>query len=309
MARILVVGSSTTDMTVRLPRLPGPGQTVLGGALFSGHGGKGANQAVAAARARGDVVFITAVGDDALGRQALDACRREGIDVAHVRALPGLCSGVALIFVGHDGENMIGVAPGANSALHADDVAGLPDHLFAPDRLLLVGGLEVPLDVIEAALRRASSASMTTLLNPAPFHPDLVDSAALGMVDVLTPNRIELGQLAGINTETIDGVLLACEAIQHGAPRLNIVVTLGSRGCLVRTREGLVSKIPPHPVLAVDAVGAGDAFSGALAVALAEGRPLAEAATWANAAAALSVTIQGAQASAPTREAIDQWAR
>ena len=150
---------------------------------------------------------------------------------------------------------------------------------------------------------------MTTVLNPAPFHPDLVDSAALGMVDVLTPNRIELGQLAGINTETIDGVLLACEAIQHGAPRLNIVVTLGSRGCLVRTREGLVSKIPPHPVLAVDAVGAGDAFSGALAVALAEGRPLAEAATWANAAAALSVTIQGAQASAPTREAIDQWAR
>lgn len=306
MARLLVIGSSNTDMTVRLPRLPGPGQTVLGGALFSGHGGKGANQAVAAARAGGEVVFVTAVGDDPFGRAALDACRREGVDVAHSRTLPGLSSGVALIFVGDEGENMIGVAPGANSALNVADVAGLPSDLFASDRLLLIGGLEVPLDVIEQSLARASSALMPTVLNPAPFHPELVASRMLSDVDVLTPNRIELGQLAGMDIDSDDDVIRACEAVQERAPRLNLVVTLGARGCLLRTNDGRIVKLAAHRVEALDAVAAGDAFNGALAVALAEGRVLSEAASWANAAAALAVTRIGAQSSLPTRAAIDR---
>ena len=306
MARLLVIGSSNTDMTVRLPRLPGPGQTVLGGALFSGHGGKGANQAVAAARAGGEVVFVTAVGDDPFGRAALDACRREGVDVAHSRTLPGLSSGVALIFVGDEGENMIGVAPGANSALNVADVAGLPSDLFASDRLLLIGGLEVPLDVIEQSLARASSALMPTVLNPAPFHLELVASRMLSDVDVLTPNRIELGQLAGMDIDSDDDVIRACEAVQERAPRLNLVVTLGARGCLLRTNDGRIVKLAAHRVEALEAVAAGDAFNGALAVALAEGRVLSEAASWANAAAALAVTRIGAQSSLPTRAAIDR---
>src|SRR4030081_3387680 len=148
MARVLVLGSSNTDLTVRLPRLPLPGQTVLGGSLLTGPGGKGANQAVAAARAGGGVVFVSAVGDDAFGQTSLSVFGREGIDVAHVLVREGTPSGVALIFIGDGGENMIGVAPGANASLGLDDVDRLPDELFRPDGLLLIGGLEVPLAAV-----------------------------------------------------------------------------------------------------------------------------------------------------------------
>src|SRR3954471_22939211 len=151
MARVVVLGSSNTDMSVRLPHLPLPGQTVLGGSLLTGPGGKGANQAVAAARAGGEVVFVAAVGDDAFGRASLDGLRREKVDVAHVRAREGAASGVALIFVNDEGENMIGVAPGANDSLGAVDIDRLPDDLFGPDRLLLVAGLEVPMAPVEHA--------------------------------------------------------------------------------------------------------------------------------------------------------------
>ena len=307
MARVLAIGSSNTDMTIRLPRLPRPGQTVLGGSLLNGPGGKGANQAVAAARAGGKVVFVTAVGDDAFGRDALDVYRREGVDVSHARTLPGVASGVALIFVDDGGENMIGVTSGANARLGVEDVDRLPAGLFVRDQLLLVAGLEVPLEPIGRAMRRASEAGMRVVLNPAPFHEGLADSGILDGVDVLTPNRVELGQLTGIETETTDGVLRACRAVQERSPRLNVVVTLGGEGCLVRSADGQTVNVPAHPVRAVDAVGAGDAFNGSLAVALAEGRPLVEAAAWANAAAALAVTAPGAQSALPTRAQIDRF--
>src|SRR5262245_34335341 len=167
MPRVIVFGSSNTDMTVRLPRLPAPGQTVLGRSYASTPGGKGANQAVAARRAGAEVVFVTAVGDDDLGRQALELYRREGIDVGHVRVVEGVASGVALIFVDDGGENLIGVAPGANHWLTPDDVDELSASLFRKGDVLLAS-VEIPVETVIRALRRGAEAEMLTILNPAP---------------------------------------------------------------------------------------------------------------------------------------------
>jgi ribokinase len=303
MARLLVIGSSNTDMTVRLPRLPAPGQTVLGGSLLNGPGGKGANQAVAAARAGADVVFVAAVGSDAFGRQALENYRNEGIDVAHIRTLPGVASGVALIFVGEAGENMIGVAPGANALLATDDVDRLPDALFGPDGILLVAGLEIPLVTVARAVERGKAAGMRAVLNPAPAHADLAEATWLDGLDVVTPNRVEVGMLTGLKTDTREQVVAAARALRARGPRC-VVVTLGADGCLV-VGDGSPFSLPARRVEPVDTVGAGDAFSAALAVALGEGRSLAKAAAWASAAAALTVTRPGAQAALPTRDEIE----
>ena len=304
MARVLVLGSSNTDMTVHLARLPVPGETVLGGIFRRGPGGKGANQAVAAARAGGEVTFLTSVGDDAFGRKALEHYAREGIDVSHAKLCRGMASGVALIFVGDEGENMIGVASGANAALSAAEIEGLPDALFVENRVLLIAGLEVPIDAVNTAIARAKRTSMTIILNPAPIPHDLADSAMLGQVDVLTPNRGELALLTGIDTRNTDGLERAARTLQTGS----LIVTLGSEGCLI-FHQGRTRKIPAHKVNAVDTVGAGDAFNGALAVALAEGRDLEGAASWAMAAAAIAVTSPGAQSALPSREEIDRQAR
>ncbi|MDG3004423.1 ribokinase [Paludisphaera mucosa] len=304
MARIVVFGSSNTDMTVRVARLPAPGETVLGDGFAATPGGKGANQAVAARRAGAEVVFVAAVGDDDLGRRALDGYRREGIDVAHARVVAGVASGVALISVADDGENMIAVASGANMSLAPEDVAALPDALFRPGDLLLTG-LEIPRPTALAAMRRGRAAGMTVILNPAPApRPgDPATEELLAAADVVTPNRIEARALAG--TERDAGPLANAERIRTKGPK-TVIVTLGREGCLATTGAE-VYEIPSRKVDAVDAVGAGDAFNGALAAVLAEGRPLGEALAWATAAAALAVTRPGAQAALPTREAIDRF--
>lgn len=305
MPRVVVLGSSNTDMTVRLPRLPGRGETVLGGKFVSGPGGKGANQAVAARRAGGEVLFLTAVGDDSFGREALDHYRREQIDVTLARVLPNESSGIALILVEEGGENSIGVAPGANAKLTPDDVDGLPDAVFEPKSVLLAS-LEVPIETVVRGLQRARRAGMLTILNPAPAHPLTTAGGeeALAAIDVLTPNQSELATLAGLPCESDAETLEAARALQRRWGVRAVVVTLGPRGALVV--EGEARHVAPRPVDAVDTVGAGDAFNGALAVALAEGRPLLEAAAWANAAAALSVTRRGAQAGLPLRDEIDR---
>ncbi|AMV40107.1 ribokinase [Planctomyces sp. SH-PL62] len=304
MSRILLFGSSNTDMTVRVPRLPAPGETVLGGEFATTPGGKGANQAVAARRAGAEVVFVTAVGDDELGRGALALYRREGIDVEHVRVVSGVASGVALIYVDDHGENMIAVASGANLSLTPEDVAALPDDLFQAGDIL-VTGLEIPYQTALAAMRRGRAAGMTVLLNPAPA-PTAGDPAIaelLAAADVVTPNRGEARTLAGAGKG--DDPLALAERIRPQGPK-TVIVTLGSEGCLATTGPE-VYEIPSRKVTAVDAVGAGDAFNGALAAVLAEGRPLGEALAWATAAAALAVTRPGAQSALPTREAIDRF--
>ncbi len=305
MPHVIVLGSSNTDMTVRVPSLPHHGQTVLGGTFESGPGGKGANQAVAARRAGAPVFFVTAVGDDSLGREALQHYRREGIDVTSARVIPNVASGVALIFVEEGGENMIAVAPGANSQLSPKDIDQLPSSLFELGSVFLAS-LEVPLDTVLNGLRRARAAGMTTILNPAPADRTTADQIikALSWIDILTPNQSELRALAGEPEEANTDPLVAAKALQKEHPHLKLVITLGSRGCIVVEQEAVF--VPARRVEAVDAVGAGDAFNGALAVALVDGLPLLAAAEWASDAAALSVTHAGAQAGLPQRNAIEQ---
>jgi ribokinase len=306
MSSIVVFGSSNTDMTVRLPRLPAPGQTVLGGGFASAPGGKGANQAVAAKRAGGQVCFVTAVGDDELGKAALAGYRREGIDVSNARSVDGTPSGVALIFVADDGENMIGVASGANLKLDAGDVDRLPDSVFRAGDVLLAG-LEIPVATALRAMERGSRAGMQVVLNPAPV-PSLSSSETttlLRAANVITPNQGEALALAGMDARPAsepDWELCAGRLLEAGARA--VVITMGARGCLVAS-GGRICQLPAFRVEVCDTVGAGDAFNGALAVALAEKRTLVEAALWAGAAAALAVTRHGAQPSLPFRDAID----
>jgi ribokinase len=309
MPRIVVVGSSNTDMTVRLPTLPAAGQTVLGSSFATTPGGKGANQAVAACRAGGLVSFIAAVGDDDLGKKALDLYRRQGIDISHVRICEGVPSGVALILVSEDGENMIGVASGANQKLSPEDIDHLPDSVFRAGDLLLAG-LEIPIETATRAIERGSRAGMRVIFNPAPVpeSPNAITPGLLSLVDVLTPNRLEALALAGMSLNTAsepDWNLCAEGLLEAGAH--GVVITLGAKGCLVATTERK-GRVPAHPVYAIDTVGAGDAFNGALAVALGDHRTLEDAAAWAAAAAALAVTQRGAQSALPFRDAIDRLA-
>jgi ribokinase len=293
--RILVVGSSNTDMIVRVPRIPRPGETVLGRGFSMAGGGKGANQAVAAARAGGRVTFVARVGDDVFGERALGGFAADGIDTRFVLRTPGAASGIALIDVDDRGENSISVASGANALLSAADVGAAAGALAAADLVLLQ--LESPIEAVEAALRRAGEAGVPVILNPAPARP--LEDRLLARVSVLTPNETEAELLSGIAVRDEGGVRAAAALLRARGPRA-VVVSLGARGvyALAPEFEGF---LPAFRVEAVDTTAAGDVFNGALAVALAEERPLAEALRFAQAAAAISVTRAGAQHSAPAR--------
>ena len=295
---ILVIGSSNTDLIISVPRIPQPGETVLGGRFTRAGGGKGANQAVAAARAGGAVTFIARVGRDPEGDQAVAGLAAAGINVRHVIRDPGSPSGVAFIFVSGTGENCIAVASGANEKLSPDDVRAA-GGAFRRARVVMLQ-LETQLATVEAALELAAAAGVRAVLNPAPARA--LSSRLLRRVHVLTPNASEAERLTGVAVTGVRSAgraasrLLAC-----GVP--NVVITMGSRGAFVAGGD-VRQQVPGFPVRAVDATGAGDVFSGALAVALAEGKTLLDAARFANAAAACSVTRTGAQPSAPTRRQI-----
>ena len=293
-----MVGSSNTDMVVRVPALPRPGETVLGGTFFTARGGKGANQAVAAARAGGSVAMIGCLGDDAFGDDTLAALAAEGIAVEGIRRVAGVPSGVALILVDEGGENCIAVASGANAFLGPEEVARCAE-LLSPDGVLLIQ-LETPIETVVAAARAARGAGARVILNPAPARE--VPDELLALVSVLTPNETEAGQLAGIAVSEERGLERAASALLArgiGA----VVVTLGAAGAYVATAEQRET-LPGFWVEARDTTGAGDVFNGALAVALAERLPVHEAARFANAAAAISVTRDGAQPAAPGRAEI-----
>ncbi len=300
-SRIVVVGSSNTDMILKLARIPRPGETILGGRFATAAGGKGANQAVAAARAGADVAFVARVGNDMFGQQAIEGFKKDGIDVSYVSVDPAEPSGVALIFVAEDGENSIGVAPGANAKLAAANVQEAEPAFAGADALLLQ--LEIPEEAVAAAVELGVKHNLTTILNPAPARP--LPAELLKQITILTPNETETELLAGVEVKDEVGAEQAAgKLIQRGVQ--TVIVTLGARGALIVTAEG--SKlIGGFEVAAVDATAAGDVFNGALAVALAEGKPLAEAVRFANAAAAISVTRLGAQPSAPSRAEIEQF--
>jgi ribokinase len=296
--RIVVVGSSNTDMVVRVPSLPRPAETVIGGTFFTARGGKGANQAVAAARAGGSVSLIACLGDDALGDETLLALADDGIALDGVRRIAGTRSGVALILVDEAGENSIAVASGANALLAPEHVAPCV-ALLSPGDVLLTQ-LETPIESVLAAARAARRAGARVILNPAPARA--LRDELLALVSVLTPNESEASMLAGVPVGAEHGLEEAAAALLARGVAA-VVITLGARGAYVATAE-LRESIPGHRVEARDTTGAGDVFNGALAVALAEQMSLRDAVRFANAAAAISVTRDGAQPSAPRREEI-----
>ncbi len=298
--RIVVVGSSNTDMIIRVDRIPRPGETILGGEFVRAPGGKGANQAVAAARAGGLVSFVARVGADALGDEAIVGFLAEGIDVSTVFRDVEAPSGVALIFVAQDGENAIAVASGANGWLSATDIERARSAFAGAGTLLMQ--LETPLESVVAAARLGRELGHRILLNPAPAQP--LPDELLRMVSILTPNEAEAELLTGIAVTGVSEARRAARALRERGASV-VIITLGSRGAFLCADEG-EALVPSFRVEAVDSTAAGDVFNGALAVALTEQRTLIEAVRFANAAAALSVTKLGAQPSVPTRLEIER---
>lgn len=300
---IVVVGSSNTDMIIKTTRLPGPGETVLGGRFLMAPGGKGANQAVAAARAGGRVHFIARVGGDLFGDSALQGFRRDDIHVNHVLIDDGAHSGIALIIVNEDGENSIAVASGANARLSPDDIRRARDTIGRAGILLVQ--LEIPMETVEEAVRIAAEFGAKVMMNPAPARA--LNPGLLQRIDYLTPNENEIENITGIRVETEkDAAAAARLLLQHGVK--TVLITLGHRGAYV-AGEGIQQLVPGFQVEAVDSTAAGDIFCGALAAAVAENKPLLDAVRFANAAAAISVTRMGAQPSAPNREEIEAFLR
>ncbi|THH41271.1 ribokinase [Neolewinella litorea] len=294
MNRITVVGSTNTDMVVMAERFPAPGETILGGQFFLFAGGKGANQAVAAARLGGQVRFVTRVGEDSFGRQAVEGFLREGIDCSAVSIDDRRASGTALITVNAAGENTIVVAPGANEALTPERLQYLD---LAPDEFVLTQ-LETPLETVQALARRTDH----LILNPAPAR-DLPDSL-LRRLFLITPNETELHLLTGLPvTEEGNSVVAAAQALLAKGVQ-QVIVTLGRAGaCYVGHDQTFF--VPAPSVRAVDTTAAGDVFNGGLVVALAEGQSIRDAVAFAVRAASISVTRMGAQASAPLRSELN----
>ena len=285
---VAVVGSLNLDLVIRVAELPGPGETVSGGDLFRNPGGKGANQAVAAARLGRRVAMVGCVGDDQAGHELLASLEAAGVDGSGVRVVEGVPSGTACITVSEDGENQIVVSPGANARLTPDDVAAAAAVRSAAVTLLQ---LEVPLETVAAAARTAGG---RVVLNPAPMRA--LPAELLGRIDVLVPNRVELARLAGGPVpQTVDDAVRLAGRLAARA----VVVTLGADGVLV-VEDGQDGHVPAVPIRPVDTTAAGDAFCGGLADALAGGASLQEAARRAVRVAAAACLRPGAQASLPT---------
>ncbi len=301
--KIVVIGSSNTDMIIQVPRIPGPGETILGGRFLTAAGGKGANQAVAAARAGAEVTFIACIGEDNIGAEAVEGFDKEGIDVRRIARDPDNPSGVALIFVGDDGENSIAVASGANMSLTPDRIVADKDVILSAD--MLVMQLESPLETIETAAELAAEKRIPVILNPAPAQD--LSNKLLSKIGILTPNESEAELLTGVAVDDIETARDAA-LILRGKGVDKVIITMGSKGAFVSSAE-LESLVPGFQVTAVDTTAAGDVFNGTLSVALSEGQDLEQAVRFANAAAALSVTKPGAQPSAPHRPEIEAFLR
>jgi ribokinase len=292
--RVIVVASVNVDLVVTVDRLPLPGETVTGGRFARHHGGKGGNQAVAAARLGAPTSFIGAVGDDAFGAEARAALEAEGIDLRGLATLEGEATGVALILVDAGGENSIAVAGGANDAVTPDLVNRALRALdLRPEDVVLVGH-EIPTASAREALRLARAARSRTILNPAPASG--LDAGTVALADILTPNRGELAVLGGDDGPAAGPIALSLLA---GSTDRAIVVSLGGDGALLVDTNGTLP-VPAPPVEVVDTVGAGDTLNGALAAGLAAGLALPEATQRAVAAASLAVTRAGAREGMPT---------
>jgi ribokinase len=300
--RILVVGSTNMDLVVRTPRMPVAGETVIGEGFSTVRGGKGANQAVACARLGAETCMLGCIGQDAFGDQLAAGLKRDGVRCDYLRRHPSAPSGIAMIMIDASGENSIVVAPGANMEITPADVAALPG-LAGFDAMLLQ--LEVPMTVVSAALAAGRQAGVLTVLDAGP--PQALPPEVLRNADVLSPNETEARTILG---EPVDADLapeaMADRLIASGAR--GVVLKLGAEGALVAMPETL-ERVPAFPVEPVDTTGAGDAFTAALAVSLAEGRETVAATRTAAAAGALAATVFGAAPSMPTRERLEAFLR
>jgi len=295
MGKIIVIGSSNTDMVIKSKKLPAPGETILGGTFLMNPGGKGANQAVAAARLGGNVTFVTKTGNDIFGAEALNNFATEGINTRYSVQDPVNPSGVALITVDDKGENSIVVASGSNGTLSPAD---LSSELFNNNRSdIYLMQLEIPIETVEFAAKKAWENGNRVILNPAPANT--LSDKLLSCLYLITPNETEAELLTGVKVTNHESAEKAAELLRNRGVH-NIIITMGGSGAFLSTDS--VSKIiPVVPVIALDTTAAGDVFNGALAVAISGGMELEEAVVFANRAAGISVTRMGAQASAPYR--------
>lgn len=300
-ASICVVGSSNVDLTLRVPRLPKLGETLAAREFHLGFGGKGANQAVMAARLGAAVTLVSKVGRDALGEETLRNYHAQGIDPVHVRVDPALPTGVACIVVDDAGQNAIIGAPGANLGLTPDEVKEAAELIQKAETLICP--LEVPVVTVLEAFRLAKAAGVRTILNPAPALP--LPEELYRLTDFCVPNEVELEVLTSHQVTTLAEAERAAGLLLALGPR-TVIVTLGDKGSLI-VDEASSRHVPAVAMQAVDPTAAGDAFIGSLAVLLSEGLDLYEAVRRSNAAAGLSVTRMGAQASLPTRAEVERF--
>jgi len=296
MGRIVIIGSSNTDMVIKSRKIPSPGETILGGTFLMNPGGKGANQAVAAARLEGNVTFVTKTGNDLFGEQARHIFEFEKIDSRFMVKDPRNPSGIALIMVDQEGENCIAVAPGANGTLSAYDDA---DEVYGKDPSdVFLMQLEIPVSTVEFIAQKVSQKGNRVILNPAPAKQ--LSDDLLACLFAITPNENEAEILTGVKVSDSESASVAAEKL-FGKGIRNVIITLGGSGAWLKN-EKISKQIPVTPVRAVDTTAAGDVFNGALAVAVSEGMDMENAVTFANRAASISVTRMGAQASAPYRK-------
>ncbi|MBN1305462.1 MAG: ribokinase [Anaerolineales bacterium] len=303
--KIVEVGSLNMDLVVRVPKIPSPGETILGGSFMTFPGGKGANQAVAAARLGAQVTMVGCVGDDAFGSEMVKTLTNEEINSDYIFVHPDEATGVALIQVNENGQNSIAVAPGANLQLTSSDVEKALQSISEIDVLAMP--LEIPLETVYAAAKLASQRGVKVLMNPAPAQ--VLEKDVLQFVDILLPNEHEAALMSGMRyLETINDTRRAAEKLLALGPKY-VVVTLGSQGAGIFSETGQETFIPAYPVDVIDTTAAGDCFVGALAVCLCEGKSIEASAEFANAAAAVSVTVAGAQPSLPRRDEVERFIR
>lgn len=299
--QLVVLGSINADHILNLDHFPTPGETVKGSHYQVAFGGKGANQAVAAGRSGAKIAFIACVGNDDTGRQVCQQLSKDNIDITPVSTVAGESTGVALIFVNNDGENVIGIHGGANMALTEALVAQHQGLIAGAEALLMQ--LESPLACVLAAANIARQHHTRVILNPAPACA--LSDELLGLVDIITPNETEAEILTGVPVTDDDSAAQAAQVL-HNKGIATVIITLGSKGVWL-SEQGRGMRVPGFRVNAVDTIAAGDTFNGAMVTALLEGRPLTEAIRFAHAAAAIAVTRKGAQPSVPWRHEIDDF--
>ncbi len=297
--RIAVIGSSNTDMVIKTSKLPAPGETILGGNFFMNAGGKGANQAVAAARLGGNVSLIARTGDDVFGRQAKQIFDSDNINTDYLLTDPHHPSGIALITVDSHGENCIVVAPGANNYLTKTDIEIARKDILRSEIILMQ--LEIPIETVSYVAEIAREAGIKVILNPAPATK--IPDELLSGLYMITPNETEAEMISGIPVLDVESAALAARNLSDRGVKV-VIITLGSKGALLYAGEKEIL-IPVQKVEAIDTTAAGDVFNGAIAVAISEGFELEKAVEFACKAASISVTRMGAQSSAPYRNELN----